>query len=296
MPTAARAPGHPRRREASGFDLLRQPARHPRNNRSRVRCRDARPPRTRRAAARDRGATGGRPRPCCSAGAVGDVPDLLRQDEVEQDRLRLDQRVEIASPPSRKRLDAGKPGRGRALHHVVTDREHARRGDDAEQAGFLADRCALGRCEAARTSRAPLRSPPAVSASSLANPISPAAASNALRQRSLHSAPSPCTRRMIEEDVDREQVLRVRAADPVGDPRRARWRASRAIAGSSPSRRPCNRARRPRAGCRRRERRAPRTSDPRCRPGTPSANTRALSWSMASRLSPRPAEPSTANA
>ena len=47
--------------------------------------------------------------------------------------------------------------------------------------------------------------------------------------------------------------------DPVGDPRRARSPPSPAIAGSSPSRRPCNRARQPRAGYRRR---APERCEP----------------------------------
>ena len=70
----------------------------------------------------------------------------------------------------------------------------------------------------------------------------------------------------VEEDVDRQQVLRPRAADPAADARAPGGERAAPVPGSWPSRRPCSRARRPRAGCRRRARRARRTSGPRARP------------------------------
>ena len=107
---------------------------------------------------------------------------------------------------------------------------------------------------------------PAVSARSLAKAALPCAGIEGLAPQLDAKRAVAVHRAHVEEDVDRQQVLGPRAAGSSRRCARARWPASRAIAGSSPSRRPCSTARRPRAGCRRCGRRAARTSRPPRRP------------------------------
>ena len=75
---------------------------------------------------------------------------------------------------------------------MMADGQHARRGDDAEQAGLLEiDPPVFGR-EPPDILR-PGSTSPAASASSLAKPALPLAASKAPRHSSLRQAASPCT-------------------------------------------------------------------------------------------------------
>ena len=177
-----------------------------------------------------------------------------------------------SASPRPERLDAGKPRRRRALRHVVTDRERARRRHDAEQAGFLAVDAAIDGLEAAepveRRRRRPGRLGQQLGERNLAGRAIEALAPERRRERRCRRGRRACRRRCRPKAGPA-----VRARDPVGNARRARSPASRATAGSSPSRRRRNRERRPHAGSRRHARRAPRTSDPQRPPGSPSANT-----------------------
>ena len=56
-----------------------------------------------------------------------DILDLLPEDQVDKDRLRIGQSVEIALGAATQRLDAGKPRKCRTLHHMVANRERAGR-------------------------------------------------------------------------------------------------------------------------------------------------------------------------
>ena len=178
------------------------------------------------------------------------------------------ERLEVALATEIERMDAGKARRSRALDHVVADREHARRGDDAEQAGLLQVDAALVRCECCRTCPSRRLDRARGIGEQLGEAGSPRAASNASRHRSRRARVAVDTAQ-IEEDVDRQEILRVRAADPLRDALRARSRASRARAGSSPSRRPAigHADLVQDVGDVRRQ--APRTSDPPGRPARP---------------------------
>ena len=98
----------------------------------------------------------------------------------------------------------------------------------------------------------PRSTPPDDSTSSLANSTWPLAASYAIAPERIRKTELAVHAAQIEEDVDRQEVLRPRTRDPVGHPRLpGRDRAAPGVV-ASPSRRPCNRARRPRSGYRRR--------------------------------------------
>ena len=76
---------------------------------------------------------------------MGDILDLLRQDEIEKHALRLGERVEIGLADLNERLHTGQPRRRRSVHHMWRIAMRARRGDDAEQPGRLeVDAAAFG--------------------------------------------------------------------------------------------------------------------------------------------------------
>ena len=60
------------------------------------------------------------------------VLDLLIEQQIEEDALGLDQRVEIVCAAETEGLDASEPCGRLTLHHMMADGQGARRGDDAK--------------------------------------------------------------------------------------------------------------------------------------------------------------------
>src|SRR5215211_124746 len=153
-----------------------------------------------------------------------DVLELLIENQIEKRALRLDQGIEIAIGPDAQRPDTGKPRRSRALDDVMTDGEHARQRDDAEQPSlFQVDAAALGADTAEQIeARFGL-------AGCFRQQLGKA--DLAVRQGEAFSpqrggkAEIAVDGAKIEKDIDRHQVTGVRAPDPIGDalsPRRGR--------------------------------------------------------------------------
>src|ERR1043166_1561460 len=148
--------------------------------------------------------------------AVLDILDLLRDDEVEKDLLRFGQRIEFAFAADAERLEAGEPRRRRALHHVMTDGERPRRGDDPEQAGFLEIDAALVGLESAeetepRLDRARRFDEGLGEAGLAARGLEGVLPNRAGESHvAVHAA-------KVKEDIDRQQILRVRAPNPSPD-------------------------------------------------------------------------------
>ena len=63
---------------------------------------------------------------------MGDILDLLRQDEIEKHAMGLVKRIEIGLADVDERLHAGQSRGCRSLHHMVADRQRTRRGDETE--------------------------------------------------------------------------------------------------------------------------------------------------------------------
>src|SRR5262245_60927083 len=68
--------------------------------------------------------------------AIADVPDLLSDQQIEEDLLRLEECIDIF-PAAPQCPDACKPRARRALDHMVTNRQRACGGHEPEQASLL---------------------------------------------------------------------------------------------------------------------------------------------------------------
>ena len=132
-----------------------------------------------------------------------------------------------ASPPTSESAHSRQPRRRRALQHMVPDRQRTRRRDDAEQSGALQIDAALARANASEKSDAALDRARRLRQAASRNSVCLWRRQGVAPQR-VGEPSCPWTPRMIEENVDRQQVLRPRTCDPVRDPRAARSRPSRA--------------------------------------------------------------------
>ena len=146
---------------------------------------------------------------------MGDVVNLLGQDQVEKDTLGFDQGIEIAVAGLHERLHADQPRRGRPFRDAIADRHGARRRDETEQPGGLEVDAAVLRADAAEQSET-AGHPDAVDEQlgerslSVRRGISGLSYGQGQTAIAVHGA-------QVEKDVDGQQVRRIGSRDPVLD-------------------------------------------------------------------------------
>ena len=164
--------------------------------------------------------------------APSDIVELLCEDDIDEDALRVLEHFELAPGAGQCRLDAVKPRRRGSLDHVMADGKRARRADDAEQARLLQIDAAMLGHETSEPAERRLHDTRGLSQQ--LGEIRPARSPHRRpRARAHRHAASPCTQRRSKKMSTLSRSCGLER--PIQwSMRCARSRPSRASRGSSP--------------------------------------------------------------